>query len=458
MKKEAFLLVAVACALCAQGVEKVGANIVESGKAASPLMRIAVMSDIQGHPYAEDAGMRNFERALDVLAPFKPDIVVNNGDINDNGRDSRPAAIYKERCDARFGKIPHIACMGNHEIGFISEDLKKIRTIDVIRSEFNSIFGYAPDEQLVHRVVGGYDFIALSLDDPLCYRAHEIEMLKGALDKAVKRDSKKPIFVVTHYHPMDTVNCSDNANQGGDMLRNLLNAYPQAVSISGHSHNPLQDPRSIWQGEFTAVDTSTLCYGCVALNPPAENQISCLIPYGHESVGCMLLEVYADRLVFRRFSVRDRREIEPQSPWIVPWPHNPSSAPYSFATRKASEKAPQFASDIEPTVWYDYGYVFLMFNAVADTSSVFGYRIELTPEGGEARSYFQLSDYYRIPEHRQNRVVFRTPPGSLEGGVTYRCRIFPVGFFGAEGKPVDWSFTVSKTYRCRREKPNCVQE
>ena len=99
-----------------------------------------------------------------------------------------------------------------------------------------------------------------------------------------------------------------------------------------------------------------------------------------------------------------------------------------------------------------------MFNAVADTSSVFGYRIELTPEGGEAKSYFQLSDYYRIPEHRQNRVVFRTPPGSLEGGVTYRCRMFPVDIFGAEGKPVDWSFTVSKTYRCRREKPNCVQE
>ena len=37
MKKEVFLLVAVSCALCAQDVEKVGANIVECGKAASPL-------------------------------------------------------------------------------------------------------------------------------------------------------------------------------------------------------------------------------------------------------------------------------------------------------------------------------------------------------------------------------------------------------------------------------------
>ena len=441
------LLLAVGCA-----------NVAESGKTDKPLMRVAIMSDIQGHPYAEDAGMRNLERALDVLAPFGPDVVVNDGDINDTGRDSHAVAYYKARCDARLGKIPHIACMGNHELGFLPKELQKTRSSEVIRAEFNSIFGYAPDEQLVHRVVGGYDFIALSLNAPSRYKAHEIEMLKTALDKAVKRDSQKPIFVVTHYHAKDTVNDSDNAKQGGDRLRNLLNAYPQVVSISGHTHNPLQDPRSIWQGEFTAVDTSTLCYGCVSLKPPAVNQISCLIPYGHESVGCMLLEIYADRLVFRRFSVRDRREIEAQSPWTVPWPHVPTSAPYSFAVRRASEKAPQFASDAEPTVWYDFGYVFLMFNAVADGSSVFGYRIELTPDGGETRSCFLLSDYYRIPEHRQNRVVFRAPPDLLEGGMSYRCRIFPVGFFGTEGKPLDWRFTVLKNYRCLKDKPNCVQE
>ena len=434
------------------------AGVAQRGEQETPLLRVAIMSDIQGHPYAEDAGMRNLERALDVLAPFRPDVVVNDGDINDTGRDSHSVAYYKARCDARLGNVPHIACMGNHEIGFIPEGLRNIRTSEAIRAEFNSIFGYAADEQLVHRIVGGYDFIALSLNSPSRYGKHEIEKLRVALDKAVRRDPAKPVFVVTHYHAKDTVNSSNNAKQGGDALRRLFNDYPQVVSISGHTHNPLQDPRSIWQGEFTAVDTSTLCYGCVSMDPPAVNQISCLIPYGHEAVGCMLLEVYAGKLVFRRFSVRDRREIEPQSPWTVPWPHVPSKAPYSFEARRASERAPQFAFDAEPTVWYDFGYVFLMFNAVVDSSSVFGYRIELTPDGGSPYSCFLLSDYYRIPEHRQSRVVFRTPPDSLEGGRSYRCRIFPVGFFGTEGKPLDWRFTVLKNYRCLKGKPNCVQE
>ena len=434
-----------------------GILLAENRQADEPILRIAVMSDIQGHPYAEDAGMRNLERALDVFAPLKPDIVLNNGDINDTGRDTYAVAYYKARCDARLGKIPHIACMGNHEIDFIPAELRKIRSIDTIRTEFNSVFGYAPNERLVHRVVRGYDFIALSLSTSSCYTEDEIDMLKGAIEKGVNRDPAKPVFIITHYHPKDTVNDSSNEKHG-EMLRRLFNSYPQIVSISGHTHNPLQDPRSIWQGEFTAIDTSTLCYGCIAMKPPANNQISCLIPYGHESVGCIFIEVYADRLVFRRFSVRDRREIEPQSPWTVPWPHVRDSAPYLFATRKASEKAPQFVSGAEAALWYDYGYIYLMFDAVADTSSVLGYRIELITDGSGPRSFFHLSDYYRIPEHRQNRIVFKAPPYSLENGKSYHCRIFPVGFFGAEGKPLDWHFTVSKSYRCRNDAPNCVQE
>ena len=421
------------------------------------LLRVAIMSDIQGHPYSEDAGMRNLERALDVLAPLKPDVVVNDGDINDSGNDMDAVAYYKARCDARFGRIPHVACMGNHEIGFIAKENRAYRTSAVCLREFNAVFGYASDDWLVHKVMVGCDFVALSLSRIEGYTIGGIARLKYALDAAAARDATRPIFVVTHYHPLRTVNDSRSEAQGG-ALRRLLDAYPQVVSISGHTHNPLQDPRSIWQGSFTAVDTSTLCYGCIENRPPAVNQVSCLIPYGHESVGFMLLEVFRDRLVFRRFSARDKREIEPDSPWTIPWPHDPATAPYSFEHRRKAETAPQFRGDVEPTLWYDFGYVYLMFNAAENRSSVFGYRIELSEEGGETKSYFQLSDYYRIPEHRQNRIVFKAPPGALASGASYRCRIFPVGFFGAEGNPCDWKFTTSPSYRQRSDGAICVQE
>lgn len=448
MKNSIFLLVSIAASAiaCADSASADGA----------PLLRIAVMSDIQGYPYPEDAGMRNLERALDVLAELKPDVVVNSGDINDSGMDMDAVRYYKERCDARLGPIPHVASLGNHEIGFIPAELASVRTSARCRAEFNAIFGAGP-ELVVHRVVKGHDFIALALSQIRGYTANEIALLEAALEKAVRRDARKPIFVITHYHPLNTVNSSGSKEEDGG-LRALLNRYPQVISLSGHSHNPLQDPRSIWQGEFTAIDMSTLCYGCIEMNPPAANQISCLIPYGHESVGCLLLEVHADRVVARRFSVRNRREIEPETPWTVALPHDPASARYSPEARRAAERPPAFPEDGEPTLWYDYGYVYFLFAAAVDRSAVFGYRIELTEAGGVPKSYFQISDYYRIPEHRVSRVAFKVPAGALAGGRAYECRIFPVGFFGAEGKPITWRFTAKSGYPYRSDRPNVLPE
>ena len=239
----------VAAAMAAPAVAEAGEK---------PLLKIAVMSDVQGYPFPEDAGMRNLERALDVLAPLKPDVVVTNGDINNSGNDMDAVRWYKARCDVRLGKIPHVSCAGNHEIGFIHKDQEDVRTPAACVADFNSVFGEGPSP-LVHRVIGGYDFIALSLLSVSGFSADDLKPLGAALDRAVARDAKKPIFVMTHYHPADTVNDSSHGVKSrGGLLRELLNRYPQVVNISGHTHNPLQDPRSIWQGEFTVVDTSTL--------------------------------------------------------------------------------------------------------------------------------------------------------------------------------------------------------
>lgn len=425
-------------------------------RAEEPLLKIAVMSDIQGMPQAEDAGMRNLERALDVFAPLKPDVVVNAGDINDQGNDVEAVRYYKARCDARLGRLPHVACLGNHEIGFLHKENVGVRTRDVCLADFNAVFGDAPTA-VVRKVIGGFDFISLAVASTSGYAAEDLASLKAALDAAVARDARRPIFVVTHFHPLDTVNSSGSAAHDSG-LRALLNGYPQAVNLSGHTHNPLQDPRSIWQGEFTVVDTSTLCYGCVEMKPAAANQISCLIPYGHESVGCLFLEVFADRMVIRRYSVRGRREIEPERRWSFALPYDPKRATYSFAARAAAEKVPDFGSEAEPTLWYDYGYVYLMFEAVRPRGSVFGYRVELVEKDGATKSYFQLSDYYRLPSFRQSRVVFKAPPHAVQAGRHYRCRIFPVGFFGGEGRPCEWTFGIRRGYPCRADKPNALPE
>ena len=427
------------------------------GEPMKRLLRIAAMGDIQGYPYPEDAGMRNLERALDVLAPLRPDVVVNVGDINDTGNDADAVRYYKARCDARLGSLPHIACLGNHELGFLRDDCKAERNPAAILRDFNAVFGYAPDERVVRRTIRGFEFVALSLSRESGYTDEEIAEFGAELDAAEARDPARPVFAVTHYHPKDTVNDSRAEGKCGP-LRRLLDRHPRAVSLSGHTHNPLQDPRSIWQGDFTALDVSTLCYGSINLQPPAANQISCLLPFGHEAVGFVVLDVFADRIVARRFLARTRREIALDAPWTIPWPHDPARAPYRMDVRTAGEVAPRFAGDPEPTLWYDYGFVYLMFGAAEPADGVFGYRIELEDDGGNITTHFHVSDYYRVPEHRVGRVVFRAPQDALAPGRRYRCRIVPVGFFGAEGAPCEWAFAIKANYPLRRDASNCLPE
>ena len=96
--------------------------------------------------------------------------------------------------------------------------------------------------------------------------------------------------------------------------------------------------------------------------------------------------------------------------------------------------------------------------AAAPSDDVFGYRVELEGDDGRATSHFHVSDYYLAPARRRDRVVFRAPPDALKPGRRFHCRVTPVGFFGAEGRPLDWDFAVKADYLLRRDAPNCLPE
>ena len=71
-------------------------------------------------------------------------------------------------------------------------------------------------------------------------------------------DPQRPIFFFQHPHITDTVYGS--INWGEDELTDILVNYPQIIDFSGHSHAPINDPRSIHQKNFTCLGTGTLSY------------------------------------------------------------------------------------------------------------------------------------------------------------------------------------------------------
>ena len=105
-------------------------------------------------------------------------------------------------------------------------------------------------------VINGYHFIGVSYDPNGKTFSGKTQWLEDRLAKATEEDPDKPIFVYQHPHAFMTVYGS--ANWGDLDLRNVLSKYPQVVDFSGHSHYAASDPRSVWQGEFTAVGCGSL--------------------------------------------------------------------------------------------------------------------------------------------------------------------------------------------------------
>lgn len=422
-----------------------GASVALTGRAEAgatlerPFLRVGILSDEQGMAGRTDWGFFNFENALRTLAKLGVDVLVNAGDIVDMPRFIEDLSYVQDLERRHFGdrKPVDVACLGNHELGFEGFARDRAKAEGNVR-RFCEIYGYPPG-LVQHVTVRGFDFISCTCYEDVGYDGPLIAELRAAIEKAVRRDAEKPVFVVTHFHPSGTVLGGDGGR--GRPLRELFNGYPQIVSLSGHSHSPLQDERCIWQGEFTAVETSTLSYGCLDDRKYA-NCCSELMPWGRESVGFNYLEIFADRMVFRRYQADDAEEMKPGQPWIVRYPYDPAKPQYGFASRKAKERAPRFANGTPLLLRYDFGFLYFIFDQAAHPDLVHRYRLVTTEIDGDGRSlgpterFDYLGNFYRYARNRDRRFVIKVPPGVMAGGRRYRAEVFPVATFGTEGEPL----------------------
>jgi len=430
-----------------------GAAGAEGAAGERPVLRVGIVSDSQGYPYKEDWGFHNLERAFEVLAKKGIDVLVNAGDIVDGPEFTAEGLRYVQGLERKwFGecKPVDVACLGNHELGFAYKN-DRAKADANIRA-FAEIYGHGCSN-LVHKTVKGYDFISYSCYEDVGYDAAAIAEIRAALDKAKRRDGTKPIFVVTHFHPTGT--CIDSDSRRGESLTELFSAYPQVVSLSGHTHCPLQDERAIWQGAFTAIETSTLSYGCM----PVEyaNECACLIPWGRESVGFMVAEVYGDRVEIRRYQAEDQKEMKPSCVWTVDVPYRPEAARYTEELRKAKEARPVFPSTANFLFRYDYGYVYFVVDQAHHPDFVHHYRLALTEldkDGnavGETKSWKYLGNFYRYERNRDSRLLFKAMPHAMKCATRYRAQVYPVANFGTEGEPLTMDITVRDCYGWRND-------
>ena len=417
-----------------------------SGK---PVLRVGIISDVQAYAYSQDWGMHNCEKAFRILADQKIDVLMNGGDIADGGDSVAPLEYYQEMVKKYFTeKMPvQVSCAGNHD--FWSHPGVGERSQEQIFSDFCRIFG---DEETdpVCKTIAGYDFIAFSTNNKSNYSEEDCErLLRPALEKAVARDASKPIFVITHFQPKGT--CAGGIKGGRAGLRKVFNDFPQVISFSSHSHCPLEDERCIWQGEFTAINTSSLSYGCI--EERCVNVCGPILPFGREALGIMVMDIFEDRLEIHRYNAEDGHEIKPDRIWNIALPYSPADPVYSFERRAAVRTAPEFEPGTDVYFRIDYGFVYLVFNEAKHDDFTHFYRItatEIGPDGsdGKVMEFRYVSHFYRLLRNCDPRYVFRLPPNSVEPGKFYRYNVYPVETFGKEGKPISLTCQVPPHYTC----------
>ncbi len=210
-------------------------------------LRFLVISDlhITQNKIVEQKRLRNVLKAAYHLNR-KLDAVVIAGDLTDSGEKGEYKTV---KCILdRYVKDNTIiiASMGNHEY-----NTKEI---------FTSIMNLKPKDNVK---IGGYHFITLSpRESESEYGGSryylDSDWLLEQLKEAHEEDEKKPIFLITHHGIKDTAFGTDEWNT--EDLYDILKNYPEVIHFAGHSHYPLNNPKSIYQKEFTEINTSTISY------------------------------------------------------------------------------------------------------------------------------------------------------------------------------------------------------
>ncbi len=293
-----------------------------------------------------------------------------------------------------------------------------------------AIFGLDPDN---HFEIAGCNFICISTEDGCRIKEKKQEWLKERLALSVKNGRKAPIFVFQHPHLTDTVYGS--INWGEDDIIAILADYPQVIDFSGHSHAPINDPRSIHQKYLTSLNTGSLSYfeldefdlmyGTV---PPDAKQ--CAQFYIVEVNEANAVRILSYDILTERFFDNE---------YFIETPWDTDSFIYT-PERALSEPAPYFSDDMKCEATLNEGKLDVEFSQ-AKTD---GYRVNaytLAVKNTEKETILQkriCSSYYLndMPETVSTSIDFPFKSGE------YTLEITAHGFWLAKSDKQSYKFSV----------------
>ena len=400
----------------------------------TPVIRFIASSDTHVETYFDiESGriqkmLRLGYAVADADAEYNAlDAVLIAGDLTDDGRKDQFNAVSVAlrsvlRDETRFLGVT----AKSHDGGTMSRR--------EVHDYYTALTGNTAD---FHTVVNGYHFIGLSAsdDDGVHYDDSQIAWLRAELQAATAEDPTKPVFVMHHEHVQNTVyGSSDFEGWGVPYFTDVLNDFPQVVDFSGHSHYPLNDPRSVWQGAFTAIGTGAVYYAEFTVD-----DVRTIHPDGNRQVStCWIVEVDANnRIRLRGLDILAQKFL---CEYVLENPADPANREYTPEKRAAASQAPVFPAGAALKLKRIAGTCDCSVPAAAsaDGMPVVLYRAyAYDADGNLAAGTWTIPKYYVT---NNDKTVSLRLSGLAKG--TYEIRVVAETAYGVDSEPLTAQLTV----------------
>lgn len=306
-----------------------------------------------------------------------------------------------------------------------------------------------------HCVIGGYHILAVTPngDQPITYSPNVITWLDQQLDAITKTDPNRYVIVLTHPMIYNTIYGSLLGEDGGvwtstlpnywatRVLTGVLEKYPQVVTFHGHLHFPINDPRSLWQGKWTALGCGSTRY--MAIEPAGWEGISSTPTVMNDannfSQGYLVqFDVNGNMRIVRMDFFNNGTIGEP---YVMQYPDAAGAnlAKYNNVTRKAANQAPTM-STIEAKDVKDNEAASVTFAAGKDDEFVHHYVITLSKGGNVVATKKILADFYLHPKTSEMKSSWTVDFGTLSESGQYTVSVVAVDSWDAESAPVTATF------------------
>lgn len=402
----------------------------------TPVLRFMVCSDIHINDEITDQKEPDrFVKAVETAYAYAKaqkysslDAVCVAGDFTDQGKREQYEIFISCAEKALNDSTRLLICSGNHEYIEYREDPEQGAEVGAL--VYEEMLGRSEDE---HNIINGYHFISVSYDSNGDTFKGKKKWLDNEIKKAVSDTGDKPIFVFQHPAPFGTVYGS--IHWGDLTISEVLSKYPQVIDFSGHSHYPINDPRSIWQGTFTALGCGTLSYfeteiDYIAGNYPYESENAAqfyiveadaqgnvrVLGYDLITDGFFGNEYYLTGLAQRNYD-------------------------YTFNKMKARDSIPVFEEGASVgTYKNDEGNTILTFDGAKSSFIVESYKISVCEYGLLKAAEANISGKYM---YLYMDDAYSVDLGKLKSGHTYTVEIVALNAYSQTSAPLKYTFTAT---------------